>query len=426
MIFLLLASPTFACPTIATGTTSPLDFDVAQVAIVREGQRTTFSVSINPFGNKQDFALVLPVPEVLEQSEVQTLEASIFPTLDGYTAPRHVSDAGCPRSVDSDADADTDSDSDADTDSAVDVEASYLVGDYQITILSATESGALQSWLDNNNYNLPDGSEALLAEYINNGSYFLTARVAETATAADGSPLSPLQISYDSDIFSIPIRLATLNSPGEQDMIIYTIVNSNDGRVGIANYPEFDVPAGCIWGNPNTDDFAAVYDGLYTQAWQTQADAAWTVEFAGGPYSCNPCTGVQPDPAQLLELGFTGNYDDHFMTRIHMRYTPEQADQDLMFYPSMMQGTKVTSFADDYSFNYTCIERFCDGSPTPQENDTGLPTDTGNNTTPDNDVKTSIGHSCADGCNTTSSTSLGAAFGALILALHRRSKQLRQ
>ncbi len=48
MILSLLLAPTaFACPTIATGTPSGLRFDIAQVAIVREEGRTTFSVSIN-------------------------------------------------------------------------------------------------------------------------------------------------------------------------------------------------------------------------------------------------------------------------------------------------------------------------------------------------------------------------------------------
>lgn len=412
----LLASPAFACPTIATGTTAPLDFDTARVAIVREGGRTTFSVSINPAGDPQAFALVLPVPEILDESEVRTLDPSIFVSLDGYSAPRHVSDAGC-GSGDTGDSSDTDADSDSDADgSTVDVEAQYTVGEYLVTILSATESTGLETWLDTNGYYLADGAEPLLAEYIEGGSYFLTAKVADDAAVADGTPLSPLQVSYDSEIFSIPIRLATLNSPGEQDMVIYAVVDEADGRVGISNFPEFQVPSGCIWGSA-ADDFAAAYDALYTSAWTPLADAGWAVEFAGGPYSCNPCTGVYPTEAEIAELGFTGDYYDHYLTRIHMRYTPEQADQNLMLYASGLDESKVTAYADDTTNNRRCIDSFCDGTPTNADTDTDTDADadsdadsdvdTDTDTDGDADTSESVGRcGCASG---------GAGAGELVL-----------
>ncbi|MFZ5476944.1 MAG: DUF2330 domain-containing protein [Myxococcota bacterium] len=374
MALLTLALPAFACPTIATGTSSPLAFDVAQVAIVHENGRTTFSVSVNPFGDPQEFALVMPVPEVLEESEVRTLDGTIFATLDGYTGPRHVADAGCwqgyyggygydsgcGEGVDMSA-----SSGGGTTTGAVDVEAEYLVGEYQITILSSEESLALQTWLDEHGYSLPPGADERLAEYIESGSFFLAAKVADDAALADGTPLSPLQVSYESDLFYIPIRLATLNSPGEQDMVIYAISSASEGRVGIANYPEFDVPEGCVWGDPATDDFAAFYDEVWTEAWTGVEDAGWAVEFAGGPWDCNPCTSTTVSPEQIAELGYGGSWDEHFLTRIHLRYTPEQAGQDLTLYASGAYDTNVLSYADDVEMNYACVETFCDGTATP-------------------------------------------------------------
>ena len=236
--------------------------------------------------------------------------------------------------------------------------------EYQITILSAEESGALSTWLDEHGYALAEGSEEILGEYIEGGSYFMAAKVAETAQEADGSPLSPLQIAYDSELFSIPIRLATLNSPGEQDMVIYAIGDQTDGRVAIANYPEITVSDTCIWGDPAEEDFETFYEGHFTEAWEAQDDAAWAVEFAGGPYSCNPCTGVYVSDTDLAELGYTGDYYNHFLTRIHMRYTPEQATEELTLYASGMTDADVLSYADDDPSNY-CVPAFCDGTDTP-------------------------------------------------------------
>lgn len=417
-MLLTLAAASFACPTIATGTTNSLSFDTAQVVIVREGNRTTFSVSINPQGEGQGFALVMPVPEILEESEVRTLDGSIFATLDGYTAPRHVTDAGCPR----DSSYSSSDSGDVDTDSDVDVVAEYLVGEYLITILDSNDADALGLWLDTNGYYLAPGAEPILAEYIDAGSYFMTAKVADEAAMADGTPLSPLQIAYDSPMFAIPIRLATLNSPGEQDMVIYTIVDQADGEVGISNYPSFEVPDSCVWGDPSTDDFATFYDALYRDAWTEVDDAAWAVEFSGGPYDCNPCTGVYPDGDQLADLGFTGNFDDHYMTRLHMRYTAAQAYQDLVFYASGIKEPDVLSYADDASIN-DCVEARCDGTPYGDgDADTDTDADTDADADADSDLDDGGEYGGGADCGCDSSGAPVGLAGLIALGLVRRRR----
>jgi len=363
MLLLTLITASVACPTIATGTPSGLSFDVAQVAIARQDSRTTFTVSINPAGDPQEFALVLPVPALLAEDEIRVLNPTIFERLNGYSAPRRVTDAGCPQDYsdsDTDADADTDSDSDADT-GTVEVEAQYIVGEYSIVILSAEESSGLQSWLDANSYYLPEGAEPFLQEYIDAENYFLAAKVADEKATADGEPLSPLQVSYDSEVFSIPIRLATLNSPGEQDMVIYALTpasnTAKDGqRAGIANYSEFDVPDTCIWGDIVTDDFDEFYEEQYTEAWEAVGEGAWTVEYAGTWNDANPVSSIQIDSEDIEALGFEEASVDHHLTRIRMRYTPEQATEDLIFYGSGIYEPLVTPFADDTYRNRKCVD----------------------------------------------------------------------
>ncbi len=425
-MLLLAVSLALPCPTVATGTPSSLSFDTAQVAIVRQDNRTTFSVSINPVGDPQAFALVMPVPEVLAQDEVTTLDPSIFARLDGYSAPRHVNDAGCPNTDSGVAYEDGGPQSDtADAgDTGVTVEAEYLVGEYQVVILSAEESSSLGAWLDANAYYLPTGADERLAEYIEAGSYFLAAKVAEEAAVATGVPLSPLQVSYDSELFAIPLRLATLNSPGEQDMIIYAFTElegANDpARAAISNYPEFEVPDKCIWGDPNADDFSVFYDDLYTKAWTAVGDAGWTVEFAGGFYDCNPCSGVYITEEDVEALGFRGNADNHHLTRLHMRYTPEQAETDLVLYGSGLYEPMVTAYADDYEQNYSCVESFCDGRDTPTEED-GWDDDgdlDGDSPGGDDPGLQSAGTGC--GCDNAAAPGMIAAATALLAARRRR------
>jgi len=375
----LLAQPAAACPTIATGTPSQLSFDTAQVVLTHVDGRTTFSVSINPAGDPQDFALVLPVPSVLAESDIRTLDNELFRQLDAYTAPRRVTDAGCGYQsyvpcpeTDADSDADADSDSDSDSESTVDVEASYLIGSYEISILSAEESSDLQVWLDVNGYYLPAGSEERLAEYIAAGMYFLVAKVSPEATAADGSPLMPLQVGYDAEFMSIPLRLAALAAVEAQDMVVYTLVDASKGQVGISNYPEFDLADTCIWGTEVPGDFAADQAARFDAAFAEAGPAAWTVEFSQFAGDCNPCTSENPfyyyDGDALSELGFVPSTEAGaegwpWITRIHMRYDRDSADADLMLYASGIQSPDLLSYADYTESNRDCIGFYCDGTP---------------------------------------------------------------
>lgn len=238
----------------------------------------------------------------------------------------------------------------------MDVEATYLIGDYEIFILSAEESGALLEWLDSRGFSLAPGSEALLGEYINSGSYFFAARVAPAAALADGGSLSPLQVHYQSEVFSIPIRLAAQNSPGVQDMIITALVPFVEGVVGIANYPSFTVPDRCVWDS-EWGSFSAFYKQAYIEAWEAHGDAAWALEYSSMGWGAGPQSSVWPEEEDFAALGLPGSYSDSvYISRLHLRYTPEQADQDLVLYASGIQESTVLRFADNTETNRSCID----------------------------------------------------------------------
>lgn len=428
-----------ACPTVANGNPEPLPFDTAQVVLVRQGTTTTFTVSINPQGSSDDFALVLPVPTVLAERDIQVLDGGIFGRLSAYTGVLQMPDAGCVSAGGGGGDSAADGAGGVDEDGgtgAVTVEAEYLVGDYEITILSSTESSALFTWLTDNGYSVAPAVVPALTEYIAEGMYFMAARVSPEAAAADGSSLPPLQVRYDSEAFSIPLKLAALSSPGEQNMVLYTILDNAPGgmRGGISNYPEFNIDDQCIWGEQGVDDFGAFYESRFRPAWEAAGSAAWTVEWAGGYYDCSPCSGVVPTEDDFAALGYEGDIWSHFLTRIHMRYTPATATQDLMLYGSGVYETQVLSYADANENNVQCIEA-CPDSPgaawvaayeaaNPEGADgsdgsdgsSGVP-----GSTTDDDSSTA-GKSSSGGCSTASGGAAGGllALAALGLVMRRR------
>ncbi len=421
----MLAVPAQACPTVVTGSAQSLTYDVARTAVLRQGTRTTFTVSVNPSGEAQDFALVMPVPALLAETDIAVLDATTFENLEAYTGPLTMFDAGCGSST-ATGDVDWDADGgDGDPTGDVQVEAEYLVGDYAISILSANDSQALFTWLDDNGYHLADATIPVLQDYIDQQMYFLAAEVSPEATLADGSALPPLQVGYDSDAFTIPIRLAAKNSPGQQDMLIHAITDPGTGRVGISNYPEFTIEDKCIWGDPAVDDFGDFYESHFAAHWEDNGRAAWTLEWAGTQGSCSPCSGTSLTLDDLNALGFQGvPVGDPYLTRLHVRYTDITADQDLMLYESGITTPRSTSFADDNNLNQ-CI----DACPPPGWTEPGTDpgsTDSDPTTTeadPSDKGRTKANGSAEGcGCTTSSDGGLGlAALGLILVGARRRN-----
>ncbi|MEM7040654.1 MAG: DUF2330 domain-containing protein, partial [Bacteroidota bacterium] len=60
----------------------------SQVIMVRDGDHTVITMSNDYKGEAQDFAMVVPVPEILKESDIRVVQASVFGKLDAYTAPR--------------------------------------------------------------------------------------------------------------------------------------------------------------------------------------------------------------------------------------------------------------------------------------------------------------------------------------------------
>src|SRR5689334_12385410 len=60
----------------------------SQVILVREGTRTVISMLNDYQGEPAQFALVVPVPQVLERGQIRVGDRRTFERIDGFTAPR--------------------------------------------------------------------------------------------------------------------------------------------------------------------------------------------------------------------------------------------------------------------------------------------------------------------------------------------------
>ena len=173
----------------------------SQVAIVRDGNRTVITMGNDFKGEMDEFALVVPVPSVLTREQIHVGERRLLERLDAYSAPRLVEYTdGDPcmiarRSVWPMAVAPATKMRDVAAGTAnvlgVTVEAAYTVGEYDIVLLSATQSRGLEIWLRQSGYRIPAPAAAALAPYVRQQMKFFVARSARAATRSCARSRSP-------------------------------------------------------------------------------------------------------------------------------------------------------------------------------------------------------------------------------------------
>lgn len=339
----------------------------SQVILVRDGNRNVITMYNDFKGDVKDFAMVVPVSVVLRKDDIKVVEPSIFQRLNDYSAPRLVeywdqnpcygyedmkqapmadkslnevvvtSTYGMKRNARS-----------------VTVEAKYLVGEYDILILSARESSGLKDWLNDNGYKIPANAEEVLDPYIKSNLKFFVVKVNEKEKQKLNSNfLRPIQIRFNSPRFMLPIRLGMANADGDQDLIVYAFTRK--GRIECTNYRNVNMETGRNIPLFVQKNFGVFYGNLFTQQWRNENKSAAFLEYAWNvtpinQMKCDPCVGNPPTEQDLVQSGVwwlygkdwsdysdidndepeDGSNNVHF-TRLHFRYNRRSFPQDLMF-----------------------------------------------------------------------------------------------
>ena len=78
------------CGFYINGAGSEMFNDATQVVLMRKGTRTVLSMQNNYKGPPEAFAMVIPVPTVLQEGDVKTLPKDVFTRVDVMGAPRLV------------------------------------------------------------------------------------------------------------------------------------------------------------------------------------------------------------------------------------------------------------------------------------------------------------------------------------------------
>jgi len=337
------------CGFYVSGSGQKLTADATQVVLMRDGTRTVLSMQNDYKGPLEDFAMVIPVPVVLHEKDVKTLSGEVFEHVESLGSPRLVEyweqdpceiakeerQMMAPRSMAADKAGDDESKPAKKT--TVKIEAKFDIAEYKILILSATDSTGLETWLKDNHYQIPAGAEPLLRPYVEGGSKFFVAKVdPKKVKMVDGhATLSPIRFHYDSEDFSLPIRLGMANANGKQDLIVNIL--SKDKRFEVANYKNVFVPTNFDVRSSVKARFGEFYAALFDKTIEANPGAvvteyAWT---ATRGYHCDPCAEFDVSTQDMQTLGGdvigNGIENDFVLTRLHARYGKSEMKDDLRF-----------------------------------------------------------------------------------------------
>jgi hypothetical protein len=351
----------------------------SQVAYVRNGDRNVISIMNDYDGEPSEFALVVPVPVTLRKDQIHVGDRELFTHLDSYSAPRLVEyydPDPCPRQmplmegsapgVGGAMFTAAKSRSNIADSLGVTIEARYTVGEYDIEILSATQSQGLETYLQQSGYRIPLGAHRALQPYIRQNLKFFVARVNLKEQARAGlSYLRPIQFAFESPRFMLPIRLGMINAQGPQDLIIYML--TPNGRVETTNYRSVRLPTGVNLPAYIRDNFGDFYKAMFEQQVTHNDMTAVFSEYVWnlGTF-CDPCSapplsadelrqlGVywitpEPRPGRIYPGAAQGPYEGEgpgqvILTRLHVRYSAATFPEDLMF--------QETADTEDFQVRY--------------------------------------------------------------------------
>ncbi|MDH5669362.1 MAG: DUF2330 domain-containing protein [Nitrospira sp.] len=325
----------------------------SEVVIARAANKTVITMANDFQGDVKEFAMVVPVPTVLEKDQIHIGEATALKHLADYSAPRLVEyfdENPCrlalpeSRAMDLMSKlAEAPARLERQRSLGVTVEAQYTVGEYDILILSAKESHGLETWLSENGYKIPSGAAQVLRSYIKQNMKFFVAKVNLTEQSNLGfTHLRPLQIAFESPKFMLPIRLGTVNADGPQELFIYTL--TKQGRVETTNYRTIRLPDAQEIPLYVKDAFGNFYKDMFSRQVKRENERGVFLEYAWDMNWCDPCAANPLSADELRSLGVfwqeharrTGKgvmpqAQNVFLTRLHVRYDAAHFPEDLMF-----------------------------------------------------------------------------------------------
>ncbi len=208
------------------------------VVIDRQAETVQLIPNIRVFGQAADFSLIVPTPT---EPTLAPASAAIWREATALTAPIRrqrqnsggglgcddgVFRANSPPSVQVAEDA-----------GGVDIVRHESVGNFEATIITATDTGALVGWLEDNDYAISTDDAALFSPYVDRGWFFTAMKLdpnAEMPVVGWDTNVDPVLVTFSAPTFEIPLDLLTINRGDDLPVVVYVVDDHKAALPGFA------------------------------------------------------------------------------------------------------------------------------------------------------------------------------------------------
>ncbi|MFH1730468.1 MAG: DUF2330 domain-containing protein [Planctomycetota bacterium] len=199
-----------------------------QAAIVWENGHETLHLQSNYSGPARGFSWVIPVPA---RPKVERSSWDIFRAAEELTRPRVAltrvkgGGLGCGCGVQMWAEPDRR------VETGVTMLESLEIRELHVDILAAKEGGGFIRWLRKNGYAVPEEARRVLQEYIDKGFFFVAVKMRPESLAALAKSgrgdvttgLTPLAITFEAERPFFPLKISSISSAPENELLLLTI-----------------------------------------------------------------------------------------------------------------------------------------------------------------------------------------------------------
>lgn len=226
--------------------------------------------------------------------------------------------------------------------SSVDVVFHGNVGPYDAAVLSATDTGALYTWLTDNDYLIPDSARPEIDSYVAGGSYFVALRLQKNRATGE---IQPIVLHYTSGEACIPIRLTRIAAVDDMPIRAYFLAST---AMRSTNYtmltPDLTDDEGLFLGTRS-------YESVVTNAVDDAGGHAFVTDYLGTTPTLSleiasvedlrTTTDIRAFLTGLQSRGFTG---DSQLLSLLGRFIPPPVGAE----PTVFFNCLVNSWCTDY------------------------------------------------------------------------------
>lgn len=348
------------------------------ITVARFGDQTALTLQPDVQGALSTFGLVIPVPPGFTRADLSLVNPHATHRADQYSAPRLLNTRcedlyagiGHPPYPQDTGPQDTDPlgpcsysggckegmtvclrdteplpDWFAVPEADLSVEDGFELAEYTGWILTPADGETLADWMAQQGFIADTDTAARLDALVNQGSAFVALRVALDQAPRRAATLSPIQLRYTSEGWTLPMQLSAASSAGVQDVTLITLTDSEKGATVIKNVVATPLPDDGCMVQLGEKDWVTVWDEIFTRATGLPSRAedlppgaeglVWSTELSELYGNCDPCAAPPLTWENALILGVPEEQRGGYrLTRLRLRYTPTMLPDGL----SLAQG----------------------------------------------------------------------------------------